>query len=61
MPVENSEIVRKEEMIANIMNNYFTNIATHLKLKPTKIDPRANLETLVNTFQNLESIQRIKF
>ena len=26
------------------MNNYFTNITTHLKLKPTKIDPKANLE-----------------
>ena len=45
MLVENNEIVHEEEMIANTMNNYFTNITTHLKLKPTKIDPKANLES----------------
>ena len=43
------------------MNNYFTNITTHLKLKPTKIDPKANLESIIDTFQNHESVQRIKF
>ena len=42
------------------MNNYFTNITTHLKLKPTKTDSKVNLESLINTFQNHESIQRIK-
>ena len=42
------------------MNNYFTNITTHLKLKPTKIDSKVNLESLINTFQNHESVQRIK-
>ena len=42
------------------MNNYFTNITTHLKLKPTKIDPKANLESIIDTFQNHESVQRIK-
>ena len=47
-------------MIANIMNNYFTNITTHLKLKPTKIDPKANLESITDTFQNHESVQRIE-
>ena len=56
----NNEIVREEEIIANIMNSYFTNITTHLKLKSTKIDPKANLEILINTFQNHESFQRIK-
>ena len=60
MLVENNEIVREEEIIANIMNNYFTNITTHLKLKPTKIDPKANLESIIDTFQNHESVQRIK-
>ena len=60
MLVENNEIVREEEIIANIMNNYFTNITTHLKLKPTKIDPKANLEIIIDTFQNHESVQRIK-
>ena len=27
--------VREEEIIASAMNNYFTNISIHLKLKPT--------------------------
>ena len=60
MLVENNEIVREEEIIANIMNNYFISITTRLKLKPTKIDPTANLESIINTFQNHESVQRIK-
>ena len=60
MLVKNNEIVREKEIIANIMNNYFTNITTHLKLKPTKIDPKANLESIIDTFQNHESVQRIK-
>ena len=50
MLVENNERVHEEEIIANIMNNYFTNIITHLKLKPTQIDPKANLESIINTF-----------
>ena len=57
--VENNEIVREEEIIANIMNNYFTNITTHLKLKPIKTDPKTNLESIIDTFQNHESVQRI--
>ena len=60
MLVEDNEIVREEEIIANIMNNYFTNITTHLKLKPTKIDPKANLESIIDTFHMHESVQRIK-
>ena len=38
------------------MNNHFTNITTHLKLKPTKMDLKENLESI----QDHESIQRIK-
>ena len=60
MLVEDNEIVREEEIITNIMNNYFTNITTHLNLKTTKIDPKANLESIIDTFQNHESLQRIK-
>ena len=60
MLVEDKEIVREEEIIVNIMNNYFTNITTHLKLKPTKIDPKVNLESITDTFQNHESVQRIE-
>ena len=42
------------------MNNYFTNITIHLKLKPTKTDSKANLESITVIFQNHEIIQRIK-
>ena len=42
------------------MNNYFTNITIHLKLKPTKFDPKENLESTIDTFQNHESVHRIK-
>ena len=59
MLVEKNEIVREKEILVN-MNNYFTNITTHLKLKPTKIDTKANLENIINTFQTHESVQRIK-
>ena len=60
MLAEKHEIVREEEIIANIMSNYFTNIITHLNLKPTKIDPKANLESRINTFQSHEDVHRIK-
>ena len=59
MLLEDNEIVREEEIIAN-MNNYFTNITTDPKLKPTKIDPKANLESIIDAFQNRESVQRTK-
>ena len=49
---EINEIVREEKIIANIMCNYFTNITTHLKFKPIKINPQVNLESIINTFQN---------
>ena len=58
--MRNNEIVREEEIIANTMNNYFTNITTHLKLKSTKTDSKVNLEILINTFRNHEGFQRIK-
>ena len=38
--------------------NNVTNITTHLKLKPTKIDTKLNLETIINIIQNNGSIQR---
>ena len=59
MLVEDSEIVGEEEIIANIMNNYSINITTHLKLKPTKIDPKATMESIIDTFQNHKSVQSI--
>ena len=60
MLVEDNEIVREKEIIAYIMNNYCANITTHLKLKPTKINPKVNLEIIIDTFHNRESAQRIK-
>ena len=61
MLVEDNEIVSEEEIIADIMNNYFTNINIHLKLKPIKINPKTNLESsITDAFQNHESLQRIK-
>ena len=60
MLVVDNEIIRMEEIIANIMNNCLTNVTTHLKLKPTKTDPKLNLESIIDTFQNHESVQRIK-
>ena len=57
---ENKEIVREKEIIANIMNTHFTNIITQLKLKHTKTDPKANLERIIDTFQNHKIFQRIK-
>ena len=60
MLVEKNEIVPREEIMANIINNYFTNITIHLKLKCTKINHKANLESIINAFQNHESVQRIK-
>ena len=60
MLVEDIEIVREKQIIAYIMNNYCANITTHLKLKPTKIDPKVNLESITDIFQNHESVQRIE-
>ena len=60
MLVEKNEIVREEEIIANIMNNYFTNITAHLEIKPPNIDSKPNLESIIDTFQNHESVQRSK-
>ena len=59
MLVEDNEIVREEETIANITNNYYPNIISYLKLKPSKIDPKAYLESIIDTFQNHVSIHRL--
>ena len=61
MLVEDKKIVPEEVIKANIMDNYFKNmITTYLKLKPTKTGPKANLESIIDTFENHESAQRIK-
>ena len=55
MLLENSEIVGEEEVIVG-MNNYFTNITAYLKLKHTITNPKVNLKSIINTFQNSESV-----
>ena len=57
--MEKHEVALKEEITANIMNNYFTNITPILKLKPTRIDIKPNLESIISTFQNQEIVQKI--
>ena len=46
MLVENNQAVQEKKIVANIMNNYFTNITTNLKLEATKIYPKANLKSV---------------
>ena len=46
MLAEDNKILHEKEIIANIMNNYFTNITTHLKLKSSKTDPKVNLKSI---------------
>ena len=51
MLVEDNKIVPEEVIKANIMDNYFKSmITTYLKLKPTKNGPKANLESIIDTF-----------
>ena len=51
MLVEDNKIVPEEVIKANIMENYFKSmITTYLKLKPTKTGPKANLESIIDTF-----------
>ena len=56
---EKNKIVTNDQGIANIMNNYFTGITSHLNLKPDQINHSENL-TIIENFKNHESIQRIK-
>ena len=46
---EISEIEHYAERPAKIRNNCFTKIINYLKLKPTKTDPRVNLENIIST------------
>lgn len=42
------------------MNNQFTSITINMILKTTKTDPKVNLESIENTFQNHESILMVE-
>ena len=55
---EKNKIVTNDQHLANIMNNYFTGITSHLNLKPDQINHSENLTNIEN-FKNHESIQAI--
>ena len=57
---EKNKIVANDQDIANIMNNYFAGITSHLNLKPEQINHTENLTNIIDNFKNHESIQRIK-
>ena len=57
---QKTKIVTSDQGIANIMNNYFTGITSHLNLKPDQINHSENLTNIIENFKNHESIQRIK-
>ena len=57
---EKNKIVTNDQDIANIMNNYFTGIASHLNLKRDQINHTENLTNITENFKNNENIQRIK-
>ena len=59
MAAENNEIVREVEKLAKIINDHFTNIIIYLKVKPTKNGPKPIFESIIDSFQNSKSIQRI--
>ena len=42
------------------MNKCFIDITTFRKLKLNNINPKANLESIINNFQNHEGVQKIK-
>ena len=49
-----------EQKREDIMNNQFTSITINMILKTTKTDPKVNLESIENTFQNQESILMVE-
>ena len=58
--VEGNEIVNDDGKIAAIMNRYFTNITKHMNFKANKIRYREELVSILDTFKNHKSVQRIK-
>ena len=51
--MQKTTIIREEGKMANIMNNSFTYILTHLKLKIPKIDPKVNLEKQIDNGEKM--------
>lgn len=42
------------------MNNQFTSTTSNMILKTTKTDPKVNLESIENNFQNHESVLMVE-
>ena len=57
---EKNKIVTNDQDIANIMNDYFTGITSHLNLKPDQLNHSENLTNIIENFEINKSIQRIK-
>ena len=58
MIIEKKNLVSEESVLANMMDQYFTNITKQLKLK--KSPPLKNLEDIINYYHNHISIEKIR-
>ena len=54
------KIVTGDIEISSTMNNYFTKVTKHVKLKPGVINQWKPLASIIDAFKNHESVQRIK-
>ena len=58
MLIENNNLISEESVLANTMNQYFTNITKQLNIK--KSQQLNNLEDIINYYHNHISIIKIK-
>ena len=58
MLIENNNLISEESVLANTMNQYFTNITKQLNIK--KSPQLKNLEDIINYYHNHISIVKIK-
>ena len=58
MLTEDNHLISEESVLANTMNQYFTNITKQLNVK--KSPQLKNLEDIINYYHNHISIEKIK-
>ena len=58
MLTEDNHLISEESILANMMNQYFTNITKQLNVK--KSPQLKNLEDIINYYHNHISIEKIK-
>ena len=58
--MKGNEIVNDDGKTATIMNRYFTNITKHKNFKANKMSHQEKLLSILDTFKNHMSMQRIK-